>query len=142
MLAYISDMVEELMEEIAYQETPTEIEYDEYERMIYKAIRRLYVDTDRDEAYSDSLFVEGDEGTMLINELRADEWEYIMCLAKKAFFKKVQTSVNEMVSYSTDALTVTQGDKPYANLKNTIDDLERERIELYHRMHRFSLGQG
>lgn len=139
MLACIEDLADELKEQTLYQQTPEEIEYDEYERIIRRAIRRLYVDTDRDIMFTSDLFILGEDGKEIFSEdLRPDEIEYILCLAKKLFFKKVQTSVNEMVSYSTNALKVTQGDKPYANLKDTLDDLEKERIELFHRMHRFS----
>ena len=69
-----------------------------------------------------------------------DEIEYIICLCKIEFFKRVQTDVNNAFGYTTDALSVTNADKPYANLKNTLDDLEHERRILFNKMVRYTLG--
>lgn len=54
-----------------------------------------------------------------------DERRFLMLTAQIAFFNKVKTTVDQIVGYTTDALSVTNADKPYANLKNTIDDLKR-----------------
>ena len=51
----------------------------------------------------------------------------------------MQTNVNNVFGYSTDALTVTNADKPYANLAATIAELEQKRRTLYYKMVRFNL---
>ena len=69
----------------------------------------------------------------------ADEEEYAMICAQISFFQRVATDVNNIVGYVTDAMTVTNADKPYSNLKDTMDRLERERRILYYKMHRFAM---
>ena len=71
-----------------------------------------------------------------------DEEEYIKICSQIDFFQKVQNAYNEKVSYTTDALSVTNADKPYANLKDTIANLENERRIVYFKMVRFVLGEG
>ena len=56
-----------------------------------------------------------------------------------AFLRKVQTTVDDLTSYTTDALSVTHGDKPYANLQQTISDLESMRRTIWYKMARYHL---
>lgn len=55
------------------------------------------------------------------------------------FFKLVQTNYNGLVSYTTDAMSVTHGDKPFQNLKDTIDGLKAERDVVWWRMVEYNL---
>lgn len=71
--------------------------------------------------------------------LQIDEEEYLLLTAEIGFFRLVQTSVNNVFGYSTDALTITNADKPYANLAATISDLEQKHRALYYKMVRFNL---
>ena len=54
-------------------------------------------------------------------------------------YRKVQSSVNELTSYTTDAMTVSHGDKPFANLQTTIDDAESRREKIWYKMIRYHL---
>lgn len=72
--------------------------------------------------------------TGINDDLKIDELRYAFLSAKIAFFQKVQTDVNNIVGYTTDALTVTNADKPYQNLAGTIDGLENERRKIYYSM--------
>ena len=72
-------------------------------------------------------------------DLLLDEKRYIELSAKIEFFRKVQTDVNNIVGYTTDALTVTNADKPYMNLTTTIDALEKERRVIHYKMIRHVL---
>lgn len=63
-----------------------------------------------------------------------------MLIAKIAFFNQVAADVNNIVGYTTDALSVTHADKPYANISDTIKMLENERRITYYKMHRYALG--
>ncbi len=51
----------------------------------------------------------------------------------------MQTDVNRIVGYATDALTITNADKPYANISQTIAELMNKQRILYYKMVRFSL---
>lgn len=64
-----------------------------------------------------------------------------MLVAQIGFFKKVQADVNNIVGYTTNALTVTGADKPYAHLQDTIANLENERRIVYYKMHRYAFDE-
>lgn len=71
--------------------------------------------------------------------MSADEYEYVLTTAEISFYRRVQSDVNRIVGYSTDAMTITNADKPYANISQTISELlNRQRI-LYYKMTRFVL---
>lgn len=58
--------------------------------------------------------------------------------AQILFYKWVQASVDDNVSYTTDALAVTHGDKPYVHIGATIDRLEGELARVWYSMIRFN----
>lgn len=102
---------------------------EDYRGIARQAVRHLYVMTGR--AFQYSLTEEID--------LNADEYEYVLTTAEIGFYRQVQSDVNRIVGYSTDAMTITNADKPYANLSQTIAELlNRQRI-LYYKMVRFTL---
>ena len=135
----IIDLVEELKDATAWQKTPFRLTGYDYERMIYRAIKTLFIDTGRTFEYNDDLFIQDENGDNVFNyDLKIDEEKYVLLTAQISFFKKVQSDVNNIVSYSTDALTVTSADKPYAHLQDTIGELENERRIVFYKMSRFA----
>lgn len=73
-------------------------------------------------------------------DLKIDEEEYVLLCAEKAFLEIIQKDVNVITSYTTNALSVTGADKPYAHLADSIDKLENYRRELLYRMIRYMKG--
>lgn len=69
-----------------------------------------------------------------------DEEEYVLLCAQIGFFNQVKTDVNNIVGYTTDALSVTNADKPYANIKDSIEKLENERRITYYKMIRYVMS--
>lgn len=138
----ISELAEELRSDTEWQKTPRMLTDSDYERLIIKGIRTLYRDTNRASIYNkETMYSEDENGRLLfIEDLPLDEQEYVLLCAKIAFFKLVQADVNNIVGYTTNALTVTNSDKPYANLKDTISDLDNERRIAYYKMTRFTIG--
>ena len=136
----ISELAEELATLVEFQETPRALDDDDYENLIMRAIRKLYVDTGRALQYNSSLFKIVKGMNYLDADLAADEIEYILLCAQIGFFKIVRASVDQMVSYTTDALSVANADKPYANIDGTISQLENERRIIYYKMVRYNLG--
>ena len=67
-------------------------------------------------------------------DLYLDELQYAFLTAKISFFQQVQSDVNNIVGYTTDALTVTNADKPFQNLQQSIATLEQERRKVYYSM--------
>lgn len=140
MAMVLTELIDELKDDTSWQKTPLPLSDPDYVNMIKRAIRQLYVDTGRASVYHSGLYTEDTDGIVLFSEnMPADEVEYVLVCAKINFFKRVSTDVNNIVGYVTDALTVTNADKPYANLKDTMDRLENERRIKYYKMHRFAM---
>lgn len=137
----ISELAEELQELTAWQETPTVLDTVDYEKMVVRAIRKFFVDINHPADYDRTLYIVEDGKIFYDRDFMADEEEYILCLCKIGFFKRVQTDVNNTFGYTTNALTVTNADKPYANLQTTLSDLEHERRVIFNKMVRYTFGE-
>ena len=122
-------MAQELKQRTEWQDTPVELVHEDYLEIVRQAVRHLYVMTGRYTQYDDSSEI----------ALSADEYEYVLTTAEIGFYRRVQSDVNRIVGYSTDAMTNTNADKPYANISQTVNELlNRQRI-LYYKMTRFVL---
>lgn len=140
MATSITTLAQELKTLTEYQQTPQPIEDEEYAMMIQNAIKRLYIDTQRTFSFDKAWFTYNDEGQAIFQQdLPIDEQEYVKLCAQIAFYNKVKADVNRLIGYSTDALTITNADKPYANIKDTIDELQNERRIVYYKMYRYTL---
>ena len=122
-------MAQELRQRTEWQDTPVELAHEDYLEIVRQAVRHLYVMTGRYTQYDDSSEI----------ALSADEYEYVLTTAEIGFYRRVQSDVNRIVGYSTDAMTITNADKPYSNISQTVNELlNRQRI-LYYKMTRFVL---
>lgn len=138
----VTKLAEWLKVKTAWQETPVVLGDSDYIGMVIDGIERLFVDTGRSTAYDEDLYVTGDDEAIWFDmDIPLDERRYIQICSEMNFFSKVQSDVNNSFGYSTDALTVTNADKPYANLKDTLDKLENERRIIYYKMVRYTLGE-
>ena len=140
----ITELAKELKEETEWQETPMPLSDEQYQKMVVRGIERLFVDTGRAEQYNYDLYVTVGENDDTYFGYEADflldEKLYIKLCSQINFFKKVQSDVNNTFGYTTDALTVTNADKPYANLKDTLANIDNERRIVYYKMVRYTLG--
>ena len=139
----LTALAAELKERTEWQETPLPLADDQYLGMIVRALKRLFIDTGRASQYDPMKFVTlEDDSYNYDSTFLIDEEYYISLCSQIEFFKKVQSDVNNTFGYSTNALTVTNADKPYANLADTIADIDKERRIVYYKMVRFTLGEG
>lgn len=137
----VTELAEELQELTKWQETPEVLGPTDYIRMVRRAVRTFFRDINHPAEYSSELFIYDDDGNLKYDRtFLADEEEYILILCKIEFFSRVQTDVNNAFGYSTNALSLTNADKPYANLKNTLDDLQHERRVCFNKMVRYTFG--
>lgn len=137
----VTEMAEELQELTKWQDTPEKLLIYDYVRMVVRAIRKFFVDINHPTEYDRALWTtDENENVYYDRDFALDEEEYIMLLCKIEFFQRVQTDVNDAMSYSTNALTVTNADKPYANLENTLSELQHERRINFNKMIRYTLG--
>lgn len=63
----------------------------------------------------------------------------MLTTAEIAFYKKVQASVDDITSYTTDAMAVTHGDKPFANIQQKIIDLDTRQRMIWYKMARYNI---
>lgn len=137
----IIELADELKSSTRWQKTPMPLTDEDYTSLIVKAIRRLYIDTGRASVYDTQMVVTDDDGIIYFKEdLKIDEIEYVLICAQIGFFNQVKADVNNIVGYTTDALSVTNADKPYANLKDSVEKLENERRITYYKMIRYVMS--
>ena len=135
-------LAKKLHQRLEWQTVPDDVTMEDLTVLIADAIRDLYVMTGRALSFSEDKFdydVETASYISFADDLPLDERDYVVLSAQIALLKKAQTSVNELTSYSTDAMTVTHGDKPFANLQETIAGVEEERLRVWYKMIRFHL---
>jgi hypothetical protein len=139
----ITELAEELQELTAWQDTPQPLEAEDYIRIVKRAVRNFFVDINHASEYSeDNYIIEEPETNIFYNrEFYADEIVYILILCQIEFFQRVQTDVNNAFGYTTNALTVTNADKPYKNLAETLNGLFNERRIKFNKMVRYTLGE-
>lgn len=137
----MTDMIElahEQYDRIQWQTVPDDVTREDLTGFIARGIRDLYVKTGRAAVFSEDMFTRsGDLYSSFSETLPQDEQMYALVTAEIAFYTKVQKTVDTLTSYSTDALSVTHGDKPFANLQTTIVDLKTEQRQLWYKMTRY-----
>ena len=103
--------------------------------MVIDGIKDLYIFTSNPGGFSDNKITAIAEPLTVTyaENFRIDEIEYILLSAMIEFFRKVQTMVNARVGYTTDAFSVTNADKPYLHLADTIKNLDSKRITIHHK---------
>lgn len=141
----ITEMANELQEITAWQDTPQPLSAEDYIRIVQRAVRDFFVDINRASEFSKDKYITEtvDENEIIFydREFLADEEVYILILCKIEFFQRVQTDVNNAFGYTTNALTVTNADKPYKNLAETLNGLYNERRIKFNKMVRYTLGE-
>lgn len=130
----IQAMAEQLKEETAWQRTPEEQLPSQYIKMILKGIETQFIDSGRASTFDGLEKGEEEYAPYIDYDFTVTEKHYVMVCAQIDFFKRVQSDVNNIVSYTTDALSVTNADKPYAHLQDTLAGLENERRRLHYKM--------
>lgn len=134
-------LAKRLLKRIEWQHTPEDVSANDIVEYIADGIRWLYTMTGRGYEFDEDLF-EYDQTGMYkwFNvKLPSDQIQYVMLTAQIGFLRKTQMSVNDMTSYSTDAMTVTHGDKPFENLEQSLTDLQAQRSRVWHKMARFHI---
>ena len=92
---------------------PEETLQDMLHQAIKTALRRLYIVTGRALSF-DRLTITDEIGEFTVDcNLPADEYEWTLLEALRTLLGLVQSSVNNIVSYTTNALSVANADKPY-----------------------------
>lgn len=134
----ITVLARRLYKQIRWQNVPEEMTREDLTEFIADAIRHLYVMTGRGLSFRDDWLVcENGMYTLFSQTLPADEQEYVVVTAMLDFYRLAQTSVDQLVSYTTDAFSLSHGDKPFQNINTMIQDAERLQRNLWFKMTRY-----
>jgi len=161
----VTDLVKlakRLHRRIKWQEIPEELTSTDLIDILCDAIRMLYVISGRTFQFSDDMFTEtiiievedepgeSDEpdqpqthteeidGYFFTEDLALDEQEWVLLEGEISFYNMALSNVDDLQSYTTDAMAVTHGDKPYKNIKSTIDDRQMKQAVVWTRMVRYN----
>lgn len=133
----ITKLVSRLYKRLQWQKTPTDLYDEDLSEFIAEGIQFLYVNTTRQHKFSEDMFEkDGDLYVSFSETLHPEEVLYVLKYAELQFYRMVSTHYDEMVSYSTDALTVTHGDKPFQNINTLVEKCEAQLKELWNRQDR------
>ena len=115
------DIQNELVGNVKFQVVPIPMTLEDYASFTLQGVRRLYVD----EGIEDSFLAEYDKTTnTLSRNLSLTEQEYAWTCAEINFRNQIKDDLANITGFTTDALSITNADKPYANAKGTIQALE------------------
>jgi len=154
-----------LQRRIRWQEIPEELTSADLIEIICDAIRMLYVISGRTFQFSDDMFTttdpeasgvetesedineasesdeteeEKEDGLWFTADLELDEQEWILLESEISFYNMALSNVDDLQSYTTDAMSVQHGDKPYKNIKATVEDRQARQAVVWTRMVRFN----
>lgn len=131
MATSFTSLVDKLKKRTKFQKTPIPYLDSDYEDMIVGGIKTLYIDKGNEILFES----EFNETTLEISvDYGISSQEYILNAAQISFYELIQQDVNTIVGYSTNSLTITNADKPYANISNEITRLQGRQVELFHKI--------
>ena len=143
----IVKLAQRLHRRIKWQEIPEELTSSDLIQIICDAIRMLYVISGRTFQFSEDKFIIVDpneeddiaeDGVFFEDDLELDEQEWILLEGEISFYNLALSNVDDLQSYTTDAMAVTHGDKPYKNIKATVEDRQEKQAVVWTRMVRFN----
>ncbi len=79
-----------------------------------------------------------EKGLWFTETLALDEEEWVLLEGEISFYNLALSNVDDLQSYTTDAMAVTHGDKPYKNIKATVEDRQMKQAVVWTRMVRFN----
>ncbi len=107
--------------------------------ILVDAIRMLYVISGRTFQFSEDMVVYDEDMDVTFSDtLELDEQEWVLLKAEISFYNMAASSFDDLQSYTTDAMSVTHGDKPYKNIRSIIEDRQNELAVVWTRMIRFN----
>lgn len=133
-------LAQRLYMRINQQTTPEPVGWIDLVHIIEEAIEDLYVISGRSALFSEDMFETDESGNVCTfsDTLALDERKWVIKKGEIEFYKWVQASVDDSTSYTTDAMSVTHGDKPYEHIGATIDRLQAELNRIWYAMTRYN----
>lgn len=134
-------LTKDMVRQIEWQEVPVNMDIDDVAMFIVDAIKYLYVMTGRTSEWNENLVIKDEDGyaVKFNGDFPLDEEQYILATATLFFWLKASSSVSEQESYSTDAMAVTNGDKPFKNLTQLANSAREWQKQMWHKMSRYNM---
>jgi len=133
----VDEVASDLKQVNAWRSTPYPVLDSTYVKIVVQAIKKLYVDINHPEQYDRTLFITDEDDVLYYNhDFDILQEEYIFILSRKSFLGLVYSDLagDGAVSYITNALSVTGAKEGYKSIQQELDELERERIRVFHKM--------
>ena len=136
----VEAMGKKLYRRINQQNTQDPVDWVDLMHYLEDAIEAFYVLSGRQALFSEDKFVldQAAHTCVFDDDLSLDERRWVIKKAEIEFYKWVQASVDDSTSYTTDAMSVTHGDKPYEHIGDTIDRLYNELNRIWYTMTRYN----
>ena len=122
----LEDIKEELKRNVRFQETPIAFDDVDYRDLVYDAAKRLYVDEGLDSFltdYSEQIISTITQG-FLSRDLNLIELEYLEVSAEINFYNLIKNSWSTLVSFTTDAMSVTGTGNVFKSINGNVLALE------------------
>ena len=132
----ITDMANDLSQYTAMQITPMPIYREDYIKIVSQAVKKYFVDVNHPDEYSITSYINEGNNIFYDYDFNVLQEEYIFILSKIRFKRMIMADQtgDGAISYTTDALSVTGAKEGYKSVQAEIDDLERERIRVFHKI--------
>lgn len=138
-------LCEKVFYQIEWQKLPASMSALKTENMIGYAVKfaieDMFVVTGRSAEYGNySYQMDEDEmvETTFSYTLSLDEELYVICRAQIEVLKKCRAQYDDLLGYTTNALSVTNADKPFLYISNMINELEDRSRMYFYKMIRYS----
>jgi hypothetical protein len=123
---------DQLIKNVKHQRAPTTYVNDDYLDLAILGAKRLYVDSGIESSW-DTEYSSGATPT-ISRTLNLTQIEYCVVASEIEFFKSIRNWWNILISYTTDALTVSNAFKPFDFLNLTIEQKENRLLELFYKL--------
>ena len=133
----IVEVADDLKRVNAGRDTPYPMTKNDYIKIVVQAIKKFYSDINHPEQYDRTLFITDEDDILYYDhDFDIQQEEYIFIVCRKSFLEIVYSefSGSGAISYTTNALSVTGAKEGYKSVQQELDDLERERIRVFHKM--------
>lgn len=119
------------------QKTPVPVSEEDWLTYAVDGYRQLYIDTGLeswDQDFSDTIDEEGNRKYTLDRDFSLRETRYAYLSGRIFFLDNIASTVNNIASYSTDALSVTGVKDMWSHINGDRNNLIQERTNLFYQV--------
>jgi hypothetical protein len=126
----IESISTQLQTNTANQRTPTALTSAQYLDMAIQGTKQLYIDIGDEDSWNS----EFDNVSTITRTLNILEFKYCVLASEIIFYEWLICDWNDLVSYTTNALTVANANKPYENFEKIIEKKQNQLVNLFYKM--------